>query len=123
MRIFKTKWMARFARKAGIDDAVFVEAIERAEKGLIDADLGGGLIKQRVGRPGQGKSGGYRTIIAIRFGDRAFVLFAFAKNELDNISQDNLRSLRDVADKWFATSPLDIEQAIEAGEIKEILNV
>lgn len=78
MRIFKTRWMARFARKAGIDDALLVEAIDRAERGLIDADLGGGVIKQRVGRSGQGRSGGYRTLIAFRFGDLAFFIYGFA---------------------------------------------
>lgn len=115
--------MARFARTSGIDDALLVEAIERAERGLIDADLGGGVIKQRIGRPGQGRSGGYRTIIAIRSGDRAFFVFAFAKNERDNIHQSDLRNLRDVAAKWFATDPSDIARAIEAGEIEEITNV
>lgn len=78
MRIFKTRWMARIARKAGIDDALLVEAIDRAERGLIDADLGGGVIKQRVGRSGQGRSGGYRTLIAFRFGDLAFFIYGFA---------------------------------------------
>ncbi|WP_447415009.1 type II toxin-antitoxin system RelE/ParE family toxin, partial [Clostridium perfringens] len=60
MRIFKTKWVARFVRRERISDADLKEAIERAERGLIDADLGGGLIKQRVARPGQGRSGGFR---------------------------------------------------------------
>jgi hypothetical protein len=110
--------MARFARKSRIEDALLVDAIERAEKGLIDADLGCGVIKQRVGRPGQGRSGGYRTLIAFRSGDRA--VFGFAKNEQDNISQDNLRNLRDVAAKWFATDSVDLTRAIDAGEIEEI---
>ena len=62
MQTFKTKWLARFARHEGITDKSLGEAIERAERGLIDADLGGGLIKQRVARPGQGRSGGYRAL-------------------------------------------------------------
>ena len=56
MRTFKTKWLTRFARREGIADKSLREAIERAERGLIDADLGGGLIKQRVARQGQGRS-------------------------------------------------------------------
>ena len=115
--------MTRFARKLDIDDALLVEAIERAEKGLVDADLGGGVIKQRVGRLGQGRSGGYRTLIAFKMGDRAVFVFAFAKNEQENISQRNLQNLQDVAAKWFATAPLDIARALEAGEIEEITNV
>ena len=62
-RIFKTRWFERFARKEKIRNAVLLDAVARAEKGQLDADLGGGVIKQRVARPGQGKSGGYRTII------------------------------------------------------------
>ena len=57
MKLFKNAWFERFARKQKLDDAVLREAIQRAEQGLIDADLGGGVIKQRVARPGQGKSG------------------------------------------------------------------
>jgi hypothetical protein len=71
MRVFKTRDFARFARKEGIDDARLCEAIERAERGLIDDDLGGGVIMQRVARPGKGRSGGYRTLIAYRTEARA----------------------------------------------------
>ncbi len=72
MRIFKIKWFVRFARKQSIDDALLCEAIARAENGSIDADLGSGLIKQRVARDGEGRSGGYRTIIAYWAGEKAF---------------------------------------------------
>lgn len=85
MRIFKTKWIARFVRRERIDDEGLKEAIARAERGIIDADLGGGLIKQRVARPGQGRSGGFRMIVAYRTEDLAFFLYGFAKNERDNI--------------------------------------
>jgi hypothetical protein len=60
-KIFKTRWFARFARKEKIQDLVLVDAILRAEKGQVDTDLGGGVIKQRIARAGEGKSGGYRT--------------------------------------------------------------
>lgn len=63
MRIFMNAWFERFARKQRITDAALIDAVRRAERGQIDADLGGGVIKQRVARAGQGKSGGYRTII------------------------------------------------------------
>jgi hypothetical protein len=79
VRIFKTRRLARFARKARISDEMLVEAIRRAERGLIDADLGGGVIKQRVGREGQGRSGGYRTLIAFRISERAFLCLPFQR--------------------------------------------
>ena len=84
MRIFKVKTFARFSRKEGLPDASLGEAVADAERGLIDADLGGGLIKQRVARSGGGKSGGFRTVIAFRSKERAIFLFGFAKNDLDN---------------------------------------
>ena len=64
MRIFKTRCFARFAKSEAIDDAKLAASVAGAEKGLIDADLGGGLIKLRIARPGQGKRGGLRSIIA-----------------------------------------------------------
>lgn len=81
MRIFKTRLFAKFARRERIPDASLREAIERAGRALIDADLGGGVIKQRVGRKGQGRSRGYRTLIAYRFGEFAVFLFGFAKSD------------------------------------------
>jgi len=70
MQVFKTRWFGRFARQERIADAGLREAIERAKRGLVDADLGGGLIKQRVARQGRGRSGGYRALIAYRLGRR-----------------------------------------------------
>jgi hypothetical protein len=86
MQVLKTRWFTKFARNEEIADASLREAIARAERGLIDADLGGGLIKQRVARRGQGRSGGYRVIVAYRAKGRAVFLFGFAKNERENIS-------------------------------------
>ena len=60
MRVYKVKVFARFQRREHITDETLAKAVKSAEEGLVDADLGGGLIKQRVARPGQGKSGGYR---------------------------------------------------------------
>ena len=70
MRIFKSRWFQRFARKEGITDAVLQEAADRADKCQIDADLGGEVIKQRIARRGQGRSSGYRTIILFRRGTK-----------------------------------------------------
>jgi hypothetical protein len=85
VRIFSTRWFARYARKEGISDDSLREAIERAGRGLVDANLGGHLIKQRVARQGRGRSGGYRVLIAFRAGRRSVFLYGFAKNERGNI--------------------------------------
>lgn len=122
MRIFKTKWVARFVRRERIDDAGLKEAIARAERGIIDADLGGGLIKQRIARPGQGRSGGFRMIVAYRTEERAFFLYGFAKNARDNLEDDELQTLRDVAADMLARDDATLERAKVEGELQEIEN-
>jgi hypothetical protein len=113
VRIYKTKTFARFARSERVADVTLCDAIANAERGLVDADLGGGLIKLRVARPGQGKSGGYRMLIAFRSKLRAVFLFGFAKSGLDNIDDDQLATLREVASIWLAADTKKIGRAIK----------
>lgn len=120
MRTFKTRWFARFARREDFTDEALREAIERAELGLIDADLGGGLIKQRIARPGGGRSGGYRMIVAFRVKDRAVFVFGFAKSKLANIDPEDLKSAREIADELLKLSQKQLDAAVHAGRILEI---
>jgi hypothetical protein len=121
MRIFKTRTLAKFTRQHGIGDASLVEAIERAKRGLIDAELGGRIIKQRVARPGQGKRGGFRMLLG--FGsDRAVYLFAFAKNERENISNSELLTLREIAASLLGASKEEISKALNDGTLLEVHN-
>ena len=122
MQVFQTRWFARFARHEGIRGKSLHEAIERAEHGLIDADLGGGLIKQRVARPGQGRSGGYRVIVAYRTEQRAIFLYGFAKNERENISPDELVFLRELAKNWLAADIAMVRGETDAGNLEEVEN-
>ena len=80
VRVFKSKRFAKFARKERISDATLCQSVLDAERGQIDADYGGGVIKQRIARPNEGKSGGYRSIILFRRGERAFFVYGFAKH-------------------------------------------
>ncbi len=120
MRIFKNKAFTRFARKAQIGDLMLCEAIDDAERGLIAADLGGGVIKQRIARRGQGKSGGFRTLIVFRAGARAFFVHGFAKNEKDNIGRDELVALRKLASALLAYDNKAIEQVVASGTLMEV---
>ena len=101
MRIFKTKVFSKFAKKEQISDTALLEAVERAEKGLIDADLGGSIIKQRIRREGQGRSSGYLVLIAVRLKKRYVFITGFAKNEKDNLSDDELETAKDIASGWL----------------------
>jgi hypothetical protein len=98
---------------AGVDRRS--DAIERAEHGLIDADLGGGIIKQRVARAGKGRSGGYRMLIAYRFGSRAVFMYGIAKNERDNIDSKELATLREIGATWLEANAEQLELAITEG--------
>ncbi|HWU50940.1 MAG TPA: type II toxin-antitoxin system RelE/ParE family toxin [Asticcacaulis sp.] len=115
-RIYKNAWFEKFARKEKIEDATLVEAIRNAEKGLIDADLGGGVIKQRVARPGAGKSGGYRTIIFYKAQDRAVFVYGFAKNDRANLEPDELKEYRLAAGLVLGLTEAQIAAQVEAGK-------
>jgi hypothetical protein len=120
LRIFKNAWFCRFARREKIKDAVLKEAIVRAERGLIDADLGGGVFKQRLARPGQGRSGGYRSIIIFQKGERAFFVYGFAKSDRENIDPDEAAAFKKSAKAFFALSDKQIEILIKDKELSEV---
>lgn len=113
MRVFQTKSFARFAIKSGIDDHALCKAVMNAENGLIDADLGGGVIKQRVARKGEGKSGGFRTIILFKIKDKAFFVYGFAKNEKSNIENNDLLDFRRLAADMLSYAELEIAKAVK----------
>lgn len=120
MRLFKTKPFARFAAKEGIRDSVLRDAVRRAEAGLIHADLGRGVIKQRLARQGQGKSGGFRSIILLRRDAMAFFVYGFAKNDRDNIDRQELRAFRLLAAEMLEMDERALAAALRNGTIMEI---
>lgn len=122
MRIFRSKGVTRFARREHISDTSLRIAIERAAQGIIDADLSGGLIKQRVSRAGQGRSRGFRMIIAYRKNNRAVFLYGFAKNDRSDINDNELQTLRILGENWLAASDDTLVQALIEGDLQEIQN-
>ena len=120
MRIFKNKEFTRFAKKSGIIDTALCKAVMDANRGLIDADLGGGVIKQRVAREGKGKSSGFRTIILLKTGTRAFFVYGFAKNERENIGQDELTEFKRLSEKMLNYSDTELDKAIEKNILNEV---
>ena len=119
MPVYQTRGFHRFARRAKISAADLLDAIDRAQRGLIDADLGGGLIKQRIARPGQGKRGGHRGIVAYRAGSLAVFVFGFSKNELQNIGPDDLADLRLLAKGWIESEAI-VARDWETGVLIEV---
>lgn len=121
MRIFKNAWFRRFARRQNISNDTLKDAVGNIEKGLIDADLGGGVIKQRLPRPGKGKSGGYRAIVIYRKGERAFFVFGFPKSERENIDADELAAFKESAKALLALKEKQLEALFEDKALEEVL--
>ena len=120
MQTFKTKAFARFADREGLEDAALCEAVRRAREGLIDADLGGGVIKQRIARRGGGRSGGFRTIVLFRRGALAFFVHGFAKSDRENIRRKELSGLRSLADEYLVLDGAGLAAAQATGAIIEV---
>ena len=120
MRVVKTKWFARFARKEDISDKKLSDAVREAEKGLINGELGGGLIKKRVVRAGKGKRGGYRTIIVYSTGIRSVFVYGFPKSAKANLSAGELDAYQKLAQVYLSLSDADMAKALRAGELEEV---
>ena len=120
MSIYKTRSFARWVKREGLADRDLCDAVVEIQKGLIDARLGGGLIKKRVARSGHGKRGGYRVILASNLGDRWVFMFGFAKNERDNVDDNELRLMKRLASAFLEMDDRMLRQALTSGEILEI---
>ena len=119
-RAFRTRSFTRWMRKAGLTDEVLYAAVSEMAQGLIDADLGGHLVKKRVALLGQGKRGGARTIVATKLADRWFFVLGFAKNERANIDAAELKALQELAKHYLGLDDRQIEQAINSGVLMEV---
>lgn len=119
-RVFMTRHFSRWVRKAGLTEAALCKAAAEMEQGLIDAELGGGVVKKRVALPGRGKSGGARTLVATNRGDRWFFVFGFEKNERDNISARELLALQAIAADLLKLAASGLNAQVDTGALQEI---
>jgi len=121
LRIFKLKLFHKWARKERLTDKSLKVTIEEMEKGLLGNELGGFVYKKRVSIHGRGKSGGARTLIAFKRDDKAFFMYGFAKNQRDNVNDNELKALKHLANEFFKYNDNEIDQAIKAKEIIEVI--
>ena len=119
MRTFKTSWFAHFAKKEQIGDDKLLKIVTELEERQFEADLGGGVIKKRLARPGQGKSGSFRLIICFRSEFRTLFIYAYAKSDQSDIAPNDLRTFRVAARRLFALTDLELDQAVAAGRLLE----
>jgi hypothetical protein len=122
MRIFKNRAFCKWATKAGLGDEALLAAIDEIEHGLIDANLGGHVLKKRIALSGCGKSGGVRTLLVYKLGDRAFFVYGFAKNARANINVEELKALKAYANVLLNYSDKELRKAVKAGVLIEVLS-
>lgn len=120
MAIYKTRWFDRWARKQDLATSSICAAVREMTQGLYDADFGGGLFKKRIARPGQGKSAGFRTLVATNKGNRWIFVFGFPKNERSNIDKDETEALKKLAAHLLSLTPPARGKAERAGELIEV---
>ena len=118
--IYKTRHFNRWARKADLPDQALYRAVLEIRQGLVDADLGGGIIKKRIALPGHGKRGSTRTLLATNRNDRWVFVYGFEKNERANISDNELEALKHLADDLLALTETQISEAISKGSLLEV---
>jgi hypothetical protein len=111
-----TRWMA----STELTDQILCQAVAEMEKGLIDADLGGGLVKKRVALPGRGKSGSARTLLATNKKDRWFFIFGFEKNSMDNIGPKTLKAFKKFAAITLRVKDKEFDFYIKLNDMEEI---
>jgi len=120
LKVFKNAWFGRFARKENISADALWDAVERAGKGQVDADLGGGVIKQRIARPGEGKSKGYRSIVLFRKGEISFFVYGFSKSARGNIGADEEARFKVMAKHVLSLTDLQLNELLANGQFEEV---
>ena len=119
-RVFKTRHFSRWARKSELSQEALCLAVSEMENGLIDAELGGGVVKKRVPLPGRGKSGSTRTLLATNKGSLWFFIFGFEKNERANISLRELVALKAIAADLLKLNSAELDVQVAREVLQEI---
>lgn len=119
-RVFKTRYSSRWMRKTELKDNALCAAVSEMLQGLIDADLGGGVVKKRVGLAGRGKRGGARTLVVTNRGNRWFFVYGFERNDRANIADDELEALKGIAAELLLITDQQINEAVADGALQEI---
>jgi hypothetical protein len=115
-----TRQFWRWLRKTELTESALCLAVTEMSNGLIDADLGGGVLKKRVAMPGRGKSGSARTLLATNRASRWFFVFGFEKNERANVTGKEVEALQQLAADLLRLSPSQLDEHVGSDELKEI---
>lgn len=116
LRVFALKGFARFARRMHVSD----QALWKVVLSPPDAELGGGLYKFRIARPGEGARGGGRALVALKVGHRAILMFGWEKKDMENIAPNELRVYRLLAKSYLGLTEEEIGLAVNDGTLLEL---
>lgn len=119
-KILKTRQFHRWSKKAGLSDRALFHAVIEMANGLIDADLGGGIVKKQIALAGQGKRGSTRTLLATNRNDRWIFVFGFEKNDRANVTSKELEALKLLAGDLLSLSSAQITEAVNSGHLLEV---
>ena len=122
MRAFKTKLFDKWASKEGLTDAVLWRAVEEIEAGQVDANLGGNVYKKRIALKGRGKRGGARILLIYRAGDVVFFMSGFAKSDREDIDENELKSLKDIAKDLLNYGNRELDILVKSGKFRRVKN-
>lgn len=122
MRIYKNKMFFKWAKSEGLHDKALVNAANEITREQVDANLGGNLVKKRIARKGQGKSGGYRTIVVFQKARRIFFVYGFGKNQRDNISEPEEKALKKLAQYLLNATETHLEKMTTNGDLFEVID-
>lgn len=122
MLILKNAWFCKFAQKSDISDDALLDVVRRIERGQIDADLGGGVLKMRVARKGQGRSAGFRVIVLMKLGDLILFVFGFAKSNKSTLTVGELEVYKKLADHVLSLSDAQIQALLDDETFRKIEN-
>lgn len=120
MRIFKNKMFFKWAKSEGLSDSTLLKAAKEIDQGLIDAVLGGNLVKKRVARKGEGKRSGFRTIVVFQKGNRTIFIYGFPKNQRDNINEQEERALKELAQDLLDAPESELKDMVANGDLYEV---
>ena len=120
MQILKTRLFDKWARKERLSDALLKNAITEMESGIIDTAIGAGIYKKRIPLIGRGKRGGARCIIAYKTHSKAFFIFGYAKNARENITQEERRIIKSLADEVLNYTPEQLKILVKDKKLIEV---
>ncbi len=120
VKVYATRWFARWAAKQGLDRVALARAAYEVRSGLYEADLGGGLLKKRVARSGQGKRGGFRALVVTNKKDLWIFVYGFSKNERSSLDSTEQEYLKKLAHHFLSLTAQALKEAERAGELTEV---